>query len=132
MITRIEQSLFVIIMFGAGLGYTTQLGEEFILNKDKNSSLSASRMKEEIEQTLFDTFGQLTSTLEFLAQAQKQLFNATRSILEDQCLNTCKKQQLSPIHQKASAVQTEAAIVMKHAERLVRETQALIKTLHKE
>ena len=131
MITRIQQCFFVSVIICTGLGYTAQFGEEFVVKKDKTSALSVSRMKEDIGEQLFNIFGQLTEAFTLLAQAQEELFDASRLVLKEECLNTCKKSQLSSIHQKAHDVQAETTKIMKDVEQLLRETQSLNTTLHK-
>jgi|GEM_PF-6163971 len=131
MITRIQQCFFVIVIVCTGLGYTAPAGEEFVVKKDKASTLSTSRMKEDIGEQLFDTFGQLTKAFTLLAQAQEELFDASRRVLKEECLNACKKPQLSTIHQKAHDVQEETKRVMKDVEQLLRTTQSLNTTLRK-
>jgi hypothetical protein len=131
MIKRIQQCFFVIVILYTGLGYIAQAGEEFVVKRDKTSALSASRMKEDIGEQLFNTFGQLIDTLDLLTQAQKELFDASCHVLKEECLNACKKPQLNTIHQKAHEVQAETKRVMKDVEQLLRTTQSLNATLHK-
>ncbi len=66
-----------------------------------------------------------------LAQAQKKLFNGARSILEDQCLNNCKKPQLTVIHKETEKVAAEVQKIMHHVEQLVHNIEALTSSLHK-